>query len=213
MESRDAPRRSARQEWRKAATRAKIQQAAEALFESRGYANTSLEDISKQAEVAVRTVYMHFPSKASVMLDYFDRWVDAFSLAIRQRPVDEPVLVTVREALAAMSASGWVDRTRPEQVRVYPIIEHLDSGSPDVAGHILQRWMREVALLADDARARGDYPSGSLEPQARACAVLAAWFAAMAGTREHARRNDSVTLQEVDDAGLEVLRIMTAGHL
>ncbi|MBN9612194.1 MAG: TetR family transcriptional regulator [Actinobacteria bacterium] len=213
MDSNDSPRSSARQERRKAATRAKIQEAAEALFESHGYANTSIEDISEQADVAVRTVYMHFPSKASIMLDYFDRWLDAFSLAVRERPVDEPVFVTVREALAAMSAAGWIDRARPDAVKIYPIIEHLDSGSPDIAGHILQRWMREMALLAEDARGRGDYPADSLEPQARASAVFAAWFSAMAATRARTLSHDNVTLEQVDDAGLEVLRVMTAGNL
>ena len=81
-----------RQDRRKAATRAKILAAAEELFDDRGYADTSIEDISESADVAVRTIYMHFPTKAAIMLAYFDRWVDAFSLEVQHRPVSEPVV-------------------------------------------------------------------------------------------------------------------------
>ena len=42
--------------------------------------------------------------------------------------VDEPVVDTVREALSAMAAAGWLDRIENEAVRVHPIAEHLDSG-------------------------------------------------------------------------------------
>lgn len=202
-----------RQERRKAATRARILEAAERLFDERGYAETSIEDISESADVAVRTIYTHFPTKAAIMLAYFDSWVDAFVDEIRRRPVDEPVVDTVREALLAMGEAGWVERIENEAVHVHPIAEHLDSGAPDIAGHILQRWMGELVSLAEDARERGDYPAGSLEPQARATAVLASWFAAMSAARQRALSEGSVTIEQVDGAGLQILAILTSGDL
>ena len=69
----EAPRAS-RHTRRKAATRAKITQAANQLFSVKGYQETSVEDISELADVAVRTIYMHFPSKAAILLDHFDEW-------------------------------------------------------------------------------------------------------------------------------------------
>jgi AcrR family transcriptional regulator len=213
MSANEPPLPGTRQERRKAATRAKIQTAAEQLFGERGYADTSIEDISEAADVAVRTIYMHFPTKAAIMLAYFDSWVDAFSAAVRLRPLDEPVVDTVREALLAMAADGWVERIENEAVRVHPLAEHLDSGSPDIAGHILQRWMRELIVLSDDARARGDYPEGSLEPHARATAVFASWFAAMSAARRRALSEGSVTIEQVDGAGLQTLAIITSGDL
>lgn len=58
---------------RKAATRSKITQAAHQLFAVKGYQEASVEDISKVADVAVRTIYTHFPSKAVIRVDHFDR--------------------------------------------------------------------------------------------------------------------------------------------
>lgn len=213
MAPRSTPQPSDRQERRKAATRAKILEAAEQLFSERGYAQTSIEDISLRADVAVRTIYMHFPAKAAMMLAYFDSWVDAFSAEIRRRPLGEPVTDTVREALGAMAAAGWVDKIENEAVHVHPIAEHLEAGSPDIAGHILQRWMNEMGVIAADAQTRGDYPSGSLEPQARATAVFASWIAAMHAARRRSLTEGTVTIEQVDGAGLEVLRILTGGDL
>lgn len=202
-----------RQERRKAATRKKILEAAENLFERKGYTDTSIEDISDLADVAVRTIYTHFPSKAAIMLAYFDAWVDAFSTEVRNRPVDEPIVDTVKEALLAMAEAGWVDQADNEAVHVHPIAEHLDSGSPDIAGHILHRWMAEMALIADDTRARGDYPSGSFVPQARATAVFASWIAAMGAARQRVLTEGSLTLEQVDGAGLQVLTYITSGDM
>lgn len=213
MTAPDVSSPSGRQARRKAATRAKILNAAEELFAKQGYANTSIEEISELADLAVRTIYMHFPTKAAMMLAYFDTWVDAFSDAIRDRPLDEPVSETVREALGAMAAAGWVDKVENDAVHVHPIAEHLESGSPDIAGHVLQRWMNEMAVLAKDAQTRGDYPSGSFEPQARATAVFASWIAAMYSARQRSLTEGSVAIEQVDSAGLEVLALMTRGKL
>lgn len=209
----DPPQPASRQERRKAATRARIQAAAEHLFDERGYAETSIEDISEAADVAVRTIYMHFPSKAAIMLAYFDRWMDAFIAAVQARPLDEPIVDTVREALAAMAAEGWVERLENEAVRVHPIASHLDSGSPDIAGHILQRWMRELITLTDHARRHGDYPVGSLEPHARATAVFTSWFAAMSAAQQRVREQGGATIGQVDGGGLDVLALITSGRL
>ena len=204
-----------RQGRRKAATRDKIQTAAEQLFAERGYAATSIEDISEVADVAVRTIYMHFPSKAAVMLAYFDDWVSAFIEEVLRRPVGEPVVDTVREALQAMNVAGWVDRVENKDGRVHPLAEHLDSGSPDIAGHILQRWMHEMDRLTDDATTRGDYPKGSLEPRARAVAVFASWISAMSAARSQPQDNNSNRLRRSkhDSPGLEILSLITSGSL
>ena len=37
-----------------------------------------MEDISVAADVAVRTIYLHFDSKAAVLLTGFDDWLDDF---------------------------------------------------------------------------------------------------------------------------------------
>lgn len=213
MASHEARPKSARQERRKAATRAKIQAAAERLFAQNGYAETSIDDISVAADVAMRTIYMHFPSKAAIMLAYFDDWMDAFTAEILRRPADEPVVTTVREALRAMGEAGWVDRVENDDSRVHPLVEHLDSGAPDIAGHILQRWMNEISRIAAATRERGDFPETSLEPHARGVAVFAAWIGAMTAARGRELGQKLPPNATGNSLGLEILARITGGEL
>lgn len=213
MAAPDSPLASSRQERRKAATRAKILSAADGLFGERGYAETSIEDIADAADVAVRTIYTHFPSKASIMLAYFDGWLDAFIAAIMRRPLEEPIALTVRESLLAMAADGWTERVEGGNTRVHPLVEHLCSGSPDIAGHVMQRWMEAQARLAADARERGAWPRGSLDPQARATAVFGAWIATMSAAHQKQQGQELPERATGDSIGLEILNRITSGEL
>ncbi len=213
MGSQTPPLTGSRQERRKAVTRAKIQSAAERLFDEKGYSDTSIDDISEAADVAMRTIYMHFPSKAAIMLAYFDDWMDAFIAAVIARPVDEPVVETVGAALAKMSDDGWVDRVENDDVRVHPIVEHLDSGAPDIAGHILQRWMREIAHIAADARERGAFDATSLDPHARGIAVFTAWIGAMTAARGRELGHKLPADSTGNGLGLSILSRITGGEL
>lgn len=163
--------------------------------------------------MAIRTIYMHFPTKAAMMLAYFDAWTDAFSAQVRQRPLDERVVDTVRESLFAMAKDGWVEKLENEAVQVHPIAEHLVSGSPDIAGHILQRWMLEMGVLTQDAWERGTYPEGSLEPQARATAIFASWISAMFAARRRTLAEGGATIEQVDGGGLQVIELITGGTI
>lgn len=165
---------SPRQARRKALTRARILQAADRLFADRGYAETSIEDISEAADVAVRTIYTHFPSKAAVLLSHFDGWLDALVDGILARPVDEPIAQAIAASLRAMNEAGWADRSYGRTSESPPTALGLVTGPPEVAGHMMHAWMRAQDRIAADASERGSYEPGSLEPQARATAVFAA---------------------------------------
>lgn len=52
----------------KARTRARLLRAAKALFEQHGYRRTSVDEVARQSGVAKGTVYVHFKSKAELML-------------------------------------------------------------------------------------------------------------------------------------------------
>ncbi|WP_296601661.1 TetR/AcrR family transcriptional regulator [Nocardioides sp.] len=200
------------QEVRKAATRARILEAGRGLFAERGYAGTSIGDISEAAGVGVRTIYLHFPSKAAIMLAYFDGWLDAFVAAVRERPVEEPVAETVAAALAAMADAGWVDRAGEDVALAYPFLEQLTVGSLDIAGHVMQRWMAAIADLVDDATARAADPDPT-RSQARASALFAAWVANMAAVHASKRGAPLPEGASGNSNGLEILRLMTGGEL
>ncbi|CAG7616824.1 TetR/AcrR family transcriptional regulator [Leucobacter soli] len=159
---------------RKARTRARITEAANRLFAEKGYLETSMDDISEEADVAIRTIYTHFPSKASILLDYFDRWLDALVDGILERPVDEPIAESVAASLDAMQAAGWVDRSYDNIEESPPSALGLITGPPEVAGSMMQAWVQAQDRIVADSLARGGYPEGSLVPVARGAALFAA---------------------------------------
>lgn len=169
-----SPSRHAR---RKARTRDRITQAANELFTEQGYLETSAEDISNRADVALRTIYTHFPSKAAILLDHFDRWLIALVDGILERPVDEPIADAVVASLAAMTEAGWPNRSYGNVLESPPSSLGLFAGPPEIAGYTLQGWVRAVDRLTSDAFERGGYPPDSPVPAARAAALFAACLA------------------------------------
>lgn len=162
---------------RKARTRARITEAANLLFIEKGYLETSVEDISETADVAVRTIYTHFPSKAAILLDYFDRWLDALVDGILARPVEEPIADAVAASLLAMTEAGWANRSYDDLEQSPPSALGLVAGPPEVAGYMAHAWMLAQERIVADARERGGHPPESLVPFARATAVFAACMA------------------------------------
>lgn len=173
----DLPKPESRHTRRKARTRARITDAATELFTEKGYLETSVEDISEAADVAVRTIYTHFPSKAAILLSYFDDWLDTLVDGIIARPIDEPIAEAVAAALQAMTDAGWPNRSYGNIAESPPSALGLITGPPEVAGYMMHAWMQAQDRIAADAAERGDFPPGSWIPQARATAVFAACMA------------------------------------
>ena len=168
---------------RKARTRARIVEAANLLFAEQGYLQTSVEDISLRADVAVRTIYTHFPSKAAILLDHFDRWLDALVDGLAARPVDEPIADALAAALRTMAEAGWIDRSYGDVAGSPPSALGLVVGPPEVAGHMMHAWMRAQDRIAADVADRGGFEAGALVPAARAAAVFAACMGPIVAAR------------------------------
>lgn len=58
------------------ATRARIGEAAQTLFATRGYAATSMDAIAREAGVANRTVYAVFGAKRHILSQICERWLE-----------------------------------------------------------------------------------------------------------------------------------------
>lgn len=173
------PHQLNRHELRKATTRSRIAHAASQLFTERSYEDCSMADIAQAGGVATRTVYLHFDSKASILLAYFDDWLDAFVDALRARPADEPIDVSLQTALAELAAGEWADPPFSEMTTAHPTIEHVASGSLEVAGYMMQRWSVAQGILTDHYAASGLYPQGSRVPRARASLVFASFVGSL----------------------------------
>jgi AcrR family transcriptional regulator len=112
-------------ERKKLRTRRVIREAARRLIEIRGYDNTTIEQIAAAAEVSPSTVFRYFPSKEHIVLtnDYAISSIEF----LRARPVDEPPVVALREALTGMARVLYEDyraeyRWRRDLVREVPAL-------------------------------------------------------------------------------------------
>src|SRR5580700_168554 len=87
-----------RQERKKQRTRALIRETAWGLFAAHGYEATTIKAIADAADVAPRTVTVHFPAKDDLLFaddDYFG--ADRLERRLAARPAGQPALETLRQ--------------------------------------------------------------------------------------------------------------------
>jgi TetR/AcrR family transcriptional regulator, regulator of mycofactocin system len=69
------------------------------LFDQRGFANVTVEEIASEAHISVRTFYRYFAAKEDVLQLRIVRRSDVLREALVARPADEPPLRSLRVAL------------------------------------------------------------------------------------------------------------------
>lgn len=197
---------------RKASTRAKIVIAADELFQAKGYTATGMDEISSAAGVAIRTIYLHFDSKAAVLLAQFDEWLEEFLRRFAERPADEALDVMLEAVLQAMLDAGWGgNRTVDQMIVLHPVINFMGGKeAPEIAGHILQRWVDAQDQLTEQFRQRGNYAPDALEPRIQAAAVYTAWTTAMLTFRDHHRSRVPLDYS-THEVGNRAMRAMVEG--
>jgi AcrR family transcriptional regulator len=70
---------------KKALTRSLIRETAQRLFAERGFEAVTIADIAAAADVAVQTVFNHFPTKEDLFFDGHTPWVEGAAEAVRSR--------------------------------------------------------------------------------------------------------------------------------
>ena len=101
-----------RQERRKRRTRQAIQTAALKLFAERGYRETTINDIAERADVAPRTVTVHFPAKEELLFD-----AEPFTLDSLSKRLSERATARIRARSTARLDGNHHDRGRDQRVR------------------------------------------------------------------------------------------------
>lgn len=201
-----------RYERRKAKTRRAIVIAANELFEAKGYEATTMEDISVAAGVAIRTIYLHFDSKASVLLAHFDAWLDEFVRLFGEQPPGEALDVMTESVLATMADGGdWTDnRPLDERTGLHPAAEFIGGGDAVIAGHMMHSWVQAQERLTATFRLNRGVPPDSLRPTIEAAAVFAAWMTSVIAFRQH-YLSDAPLQHNSHDIGEIAMRSMVEG--
>ncbi|MCX5384567.1 TetR/AcrR family transcriptional regulator [Streptomyces sp. NBC_00083] len=130
-----------RRERKKAETRRTIADTALRLFFERGYDDVGIREIAQEADVAVATLFAHFPSKEALVFDQDAEQEDMLLDVVRRRPDG----VAIPEALR-----GWLHevvraaRAEPELERFHRLVD----STPALREHAAQMWLRHEDALA-----------------------------------------------------------------
>ncbi len=179
---------------KKALTRSQILEAATRLFWQRGYEATTVQDIADEADVAFRTFYLHFATKADVAIARFEDWIDALVGAMADRPRDERPDAMLAGALDSLTAQGYAgDVTDAAGIPVspVPIAVLLAESSPEVAGRLFQAMAKSHQRMTELFRERMGCPEGSFEPRIVAASLHATFIATVYGFAEASARGAS----------------------
>jgi AcrR family transcriptional regulator len=136
-------------------TRQRILTAAVALFEERGFAATTVDDIAAAAQVSRRTFFYHFPTKEDAVLVDHDDQLARLLATVERQPPEVPAYEALWVALIDLGTR--FDRTKALRLR-----HELVVNEPLVHARSLQlqsRWDHELALVLA-ARLSGPDPLG-----------------------------------------------------
>lgn len=136
--------KSDRRAQRRAETESRLVDSASVLFVERGYAGTTLTDVAEHADVAPRTLYLHFPTKAELLLRCIAVAIagDAEPIALVDRPAMAEIMsaATLEERLRLMASL-----TASLMARTGPLLDVAFQAAPT-----------EPSIAAAAARGRAD---------------------------------------------------------
>ena len=72
------------------------------LFEERGFAAVTVDEIAAEAQISTRTFYRYFPGKDDLLQVLTQRRSEALQATLAARPGDEPPLQSLRRALESV---------------------------------------------------------------------------------------------------------------
>lgn len=134
-----------RRERKKQAVRDALVDAALDLFARQGVDATTVDQISAIVDVSPRTFHRHFPTKLDVMFAEGAELSARFEVALAERPADEPLLVSLREALCELTDT--LSTRREREVRRARVIESHEGLQAINVGRS-EAWAASIARLS-----------------------------------------------------------------
>ncbi|SNT22714.1 transcriptional regulator, TetR family [Streptosporangium subroseum] len=132
-----------RRERKKLATRAAVREAALRLALRNGVENVTVEQITDEADIAVRTFFNYFSSKEEAVVAAAAAGAEALIAEFRARPGTESVLRALREAVLAIVDQG--DAASRDYIRALQLIRR----TPSLVPHQLAVMAAQEKALAD----------------------------------------------------------------
>ena len=149
-----------RRERKKQRTHGAIVSAARELFAARGYDDVTIPEIAERAEVAVSTVFAHFPSKDAIFFSGWSAMTEELERFVADAPDDEPVLDVLRRWYheywpGYVASDAWWGEQR---YRILTETPALDAHRRHVVAKLQRvyatRFARETGERPDDLRPR-----------------------------------------------------------
>ena len=134
------------------------------LFEQRGFAAVTVDEIAWEAQISPRTFYRYFPAKEDVLQVHIDRRSKALGVALSARPDDEPPLLSLRLALTEVLSAEDDGAVR----RWIAVVQATPSVLRGVVGGLQLKTQR---VMAEFFASRLGLPNGALVPTMLAAAA------------------------------------------
>jgi AcrR family transcriptional regulator len=182
----------------KARRRDAIIRAALTLFAEHGYEATTVADIAAAAEVAPRTVALHFPSKQDIALSRVSEAADGLTSALRQPQAGE----TVTDVL-----SRWLhDETTRADDDLKQLTHRMFAANPELNALRTARMTAAIDAGAAAIARQFGLPDGSPGPHIAAVATAAVVIQVCDLPPGEAREEAVTTALAFLEAGLTSLR-------
>jgi AcrR family transcriptional regulator len=162
-------------ERKKVKTRATIRREALRLFEEKGYANTTIEQIADAADISSSTFFRYFRAKEAVLLS--DDLIEPIVEAFIEAPAELSPVAAYRHGVAATFDA----MTAAERSDII-VGERLMYSMPESRGLLYAEYMRLIGLITDGLAIRLRRPTDAFERRMIAGAIVGVLMAAADGT-------------------------------
>jgi len=190
----------------RAAVKNQITEVASALFEDRGYKETTIDDIAAAIGMSQRSVFRYFPTKEALVIGKFDRVAERMLTELAARPEGEDLWQSLRRMFDVIAAYADGKEGKGDREPIQQIVFE----TPDLLLAYLQRLQhlqeQVLEVIIDRARRLGQ-PYTNDDPAPRA--LIAAAFGCLVAAQHawQARRGVEHLGEMIDQAMLAVRRL------
>ena len=172
------------------------------LFTTRGFDETTIDEIAGAAGISRRTFFRYYTSKNDLVWGDFDTELGRLRERLASTPPSVPMMAALREAVVAFN------RVDADHVALHRRRMALILGVPTLMAHSTLRFAGWRDTIAEFVGTRMGRPSTELLPQVVAHAALGCAVAAYAEWLQH----PDAALEPLLDEAIAELAVGFAGH-